>query len=240
VQIILENRTFILAGLLNTLALAGVTLLFSTLIGIVLGVLAVTRVTALRWCVRAYVELFRDIPLIVNIFFIFFGVPLVVTGVEMTPFVAVTLGLSLWGGANGTEIVRGGLTGVPAHQWHSALALGLRTWQVLVFVVAPQAVRSILPSFTGLLTLLVQATALGALVGVGEFLRVGQIIVERTTVMQGQSPAFKVYLAVLVVYFLICSALTWFSRRLERRLGEDGGPRAGAARVALPSAPRYT
>lgn len=238
-QLIFENRTFILAGLLNTLALAGVTLLCSTLIGIALGVLAVTRVTALRWLVRAYVELFRDIPLIVNIFFIFFGVPLVLTGVEMTPFVAVTLGLSLWGGANGTEIVRGGLTGVPVHQWHSAMALGLRTWQVLVFVVAPQAVRSILPSFTGLLTLLVQATALGALVGVGEFLRVGQIIVERTTVMQGQSPAFKVYLAVLVVYFVICSALTWLSRRLERRLAEDRAPRAATARVALPSAPRY-
>lgn len=234
-HIILENKTFILHGLLMTLALAGVTLVFSTLLGVLLGVLAVTRSRLLRWMVRAYVELFRDIPLIVNIFFVFFGLPLVLTGVEMTPFVAVSVGLSLWGGANGAEIVRGGLQAVPRHQWQSAMALGLKTWQILVFIVVPQAVRAILPPFTGLLTLVIQATSLGALVGVGEFLRVGQIIIERTTVMEGQSPAFQVYLAVLVVYFLICSALTWLSRRLETRLRQDRGPRPG---LPTPSASR--
>lgn len=239
-QIILENRTFILAGLAKTLALAGVTLVFSTAIGVLLGVLAVTRFRTLRWIVRAYVELCRDVPLIVTIFFIFFGIPLVLKGIEMTPFVAVTVGLSLWGGANGAEIVRGGFAAVPRHQWESATALGLRTWQVFVFVVGPQAVKAILPPFTGLLTLLVQATSLGALVGVGEFLRVGQIIVERTTVMEGRSPAFKVYLTVLVVYFVICSTLTWLSRRLERRLGDEDRPGARRIGLRLPSVPRYT
>src|SRR5574342_574610 len=238
-QIILLNRTFILNGLVKTLTLAGVTLLFSTLIGGLLGVLAVTRFRLLRWSVRAYVELFRDIPLIVNIFFIFFGLPLVLKGIEMTPFVAVTVGLSLWGGANGAEIVRGGLQSVPRHQWQSAMALGLKTWEILVFIVGPQAVKSILPPFTGLLTLLIQATSLGALVGVGEFLRVGQIIVERTTVMEGRSPAFPVYLAVLVVYFLICSALTWLSRRLERRLRQDRPALRGTSGLPIPPAPRY-
>jgi polar amino acid transport system permease protein len=237
-QILLENRTFILAGLLKTLALAGVTLGFSTLIGVLLGVLAVTRFKSLRWIVRAYVELFRDIPLIVNIFFIFFGLPLVLKGIEMTPFVAVTVGLSLWGGANGAEIVRGGLQSVPRHQWQSAMALGLKTWEILLFIVGPQAVKAILPPFTGLLTLLIQATSLGALVGVGEFLRVGQIIVERTTVMEGRSPAFSVYLAVLVVYFLICSVLTWLSRRLEQRLRQDRPALRGAPGLPIPSAPR--
>jgi polar amino acid transport system permease protein len=237
-QILLENRTFILAGLLKTLALAGVTLGFSTLIGVLLGVLAVTRFKFLRWIVRAYVELFRDIPLIVNIFFIFFGLPLVLKGIEMTPFAAVTVGLSLWGGANGAEIVRGGLQSVPRHQWQSAMALGLKTWEILLFIVGPQAVNAILPPFTGLLTLLIQATSLGALVGVGEFLRVGQIIVERTTVMEGRSPAFAVYLAVLVVYFLTCSVLTWLSRRLEQRLRQDRPAQRGTPGLPIPSAPR--
>jgi polar amino acid transport system permease protein len=79
--------------------------------------------------------------------------------------------------------------------------------------------RAILPAYTGLLTMLVQATSLGALVGVGEFLKVGQIIIERTTVMTGASPAFTVYGVVLLVYFVICSLLSWLSRYLERRLG---------------------
>lgn len=67
--------------------------------------------------------------------------------------------------------------------------------------------------------MLVQATSLGALVGVGEFLKVGQIIVERSTVMTGVSPAFSVYGVVLLIYFCICSLLSWLSRYLERRLG---------------------
>ena len=85
----------------------------------------------------------------------------------------------------------------------------------------PQALRAIVPPFTGLLTLLIQATSLGALVGVSEFLKVSQIIVERSTVMGGESPAFRVYAAVLLVYFVICSLLTWLSRYLERRLNTN-------------------
>lgn len=86
-------------------------------------------------------------------------------------------------------------------------------------MIVPQSMKAILPAYTGLLTILVQATSLGALVGVGEFLKVGQIIIERETVMTGVSPAFSVYAVVLLVYFVICSALTWLSRYLERRLG---------------------
>lgn len=217
--LLINNLPFILQGLGMTLALAAVTLLFSTLIAFILGTLASTRFRWLRWTVRAYVELFRDIPLIVNIFFVFFGAPLF--GLDLSPFAAVTVGLSLWGGANGAEIVRGGFSGVPQHQWLSAAALGLKGWEVFVFVVGPQALKGILPPFVGLLTLLVQATSLGALVGVSEFFKVGQIIVERTTMMEGWNPAFTVYAAVLLVYFVICSALTWFGRWLEQRLKRD-------------------
>jgi len=217
--LLLKNLPFILQGIGMTLALALATLFFSTLIAFFLGTLASLRFRWLRWLVKIYVELFRDIPLVVNIFFVFFVAPLF--GLELSPFAAVTVGLSLWGGANGTEIVRAGLASVPKHQWQSAAALGLKQWEVYLFVTGPQALRSILPPFVGLLTLLVQATSLGALVGVSEFFKVGQIIVERTTVMEGWNPAFTVYCAVLLIYFVICSSLTWFGRWLERRLKSD-------------------
>ncbi len=239
-QIILENRVFIMDGLLRTLGLAVVALIFSTLIGVLMGVLAITRFRSLRWMVRGYVELFRDIPLIVNVFFIFFGLPLLLKGMEMTPFLAVTVGLSLWGGANGAEIVRGGIQSVSRHQWRSAMSLGLKTWEILVFIVGPQAVRVILPPFTGLLTLLVQGTSLGALIGLGEFLGVAQIIVERTTVMEGWSPAFGVYLTVLIVYFIICLPLTWLSRRIETRMRQGRPSKPGRPGIPIPSVPRYT
>lgn len=230
-DLLIRNLPFILQGLQMTLALALATLFFSTVISFALGTLATLRFGWLRLLVRFYVELFRDIPLIVNIFFVFFVAPLL--GLDLAPFAAVTVGLSLWGGANGIEIVRGGFNAVPRHQWQSAAALGLKTWEIYLFVTGPQALKAILPPFVGLLTLLVQATSLGALVGVTEFFKVGQIIVERTTTMEGWNPAFIVYAAVLLTYFVICSGLTWFGRWLERRLKRDQRqPKPGA--VALP------
>lgn len=213
----LENWNFVVKGLLMTLQLALVVLLFTTLVSVVFGVLATLPQRWLGWLIHGYVELFRSIPLIVNVFFIFFGAPLL--GLDLSPFAAVTTGLTLWGSANGIEIVRGGLQAVPRHQWKSAWALGLPRWRIYLHIVGPQSLKAILPAYTGLLTLLVQATSLGALVGVGEFLKTGQTLIERTTMMTGASPAFTVYGTVLLVYFVICSLLSWLSRYLERRLG---------------------
>ncbi|MGP0149167.1 amino acid ABC transporter permease [Pseudomonas oryzihabitans] len=213
----LENWNFVVKGLLMTLQLALVVLLFTTLVSVVFGVLATLPQRWLGWLIHGYVELFRSIPLIVNVFFIFFGAPLL--GLDLSPFAAVTTGLTLWGSANGIEIVRGGLQAVSRHQWKSAWALGLPRWRIYLHIVGPQSLKAILPAYTGLLTLLVQATSLGALVGVGEFLKTGQTLIERTTMMAGASPAFTVYGTVLLVYFIICSLLSWLSRYLERRLG---------------------
>lgn len=91
---IFENWSFVLKGLLMTLQLALVVLLFTTLISAVLGVLATVKNRVLWWTIHAYVELFRSIPLIVNVFFIFFGAPMF--GVDLSPFAAVTVGLTLW------------------------------------------------------------------------------------------------------------------------------------------------
>ena len=218
-NVILENWLVIVHGLRMTLALAGAVLICTTLISLVLGVLATLPNRALRWIIHGYVELFRSIPLIVNVFCVFFVAPMF--GLDPSPFLAATVGLSLWGGANGTVVVSGGILSVASHQWKSAAALGLRRWQIYRYVIGPQSVSAILPAYTGLLTLLVQSTSLGALIGVSEFLKVNQNIIERTTIMQGQNPAFEVYGLVLAVYFVICSALSALSRHLERRLQRE-------------------
>ncbi len=215
-QNLFASWSYVLSGLLTTFQIAGVTLVFATLISAVFGVLATVRNPIVRGVIHVYVELFRAIPLIVNVFFMYFTLP--TFGVDLPPFASVALGLTLWGSANGIEIVRGGIQSVPAHQWSSAWALGMRPWEIYWFIVGPQSLRAIVPSYTGLITLLIQATSLGALVGVTEFLKSTQIVIERSTMMTGQSPAFQVYLVVLLVYFFICSAFTWLSRYLERRL----------------------
>ncbi|MCC6467079.1 MAG: amino acid ABC transporter permease [Alphaproteobacteria bacterium] len=219
-QLLLDNAGFLYRGLVSTFQLAVLTLLLATVISVMIGLMAVARRRAWRIVALCYVEFFRDIPLIVNLLFVYFGAPLL--GVPLSPFTAALVGLTLWGGANGAEIVRGGINAVPRHQTASATALGMKPWEIMWFIVGPQALLPILPSFAGLFTLLVQATSLASLVGVTEFLRVNQIMVERTTMQLGESPAFLVYGFTLIVYFLICSVLTWGTRRLERRLGQLG------------------
>jgi polar amino acid transport system permease protein len=108
--------------------------------------------------------------------------------------------------------------------------------EIFLHILLPQAMRAILPAFAGLLTLLVQSTTLGALVGVPEFLQISRLIVERTTVMEGSDPAFMVYAFVLIVYFVLCSALTALSRRLERGLaGRAARKAAGPAAEMVPA-----
>lgn len=214
-DLLTNNLAFIGKGLLMTLALSLLTLFFSTVVAAVMGLAAMAHSRLLRWSVRSLTELFRGVPLIVNVFFIYFGMP--IFGLELSPFVSIVISLTIWGGANGAEIVRGGLRAVPAHQISSALALGMKSWEVLLLIQVPQAFRSILPAYVGMMTQIVQATSLGTLIGVTEFMRTGQSIVDRVTVMEGWNPAFAIYGGVLLVYFLICSLLSAWGRHLERR-----------------------
>jgi polar amino acid transport system permease protein len=232
-QLILDNLGLFAAGLGWTFRLAVVTLLISTVISAIIGTLSVTRSRTLRAIALVYVELFRDIPLLVNALFVFFGAPLV--GIPLEPFAAATISFSLWGGANGAEIVRGGFNAVPRHQRESAVALGLKPWEIYCFVLAPQALLPMLPPFAGLFTLLVQATSLASLVGVQEFFRVGQIVIERTTMMSGYSPAFLIYGGLLITYYLICSVLTAGTRWLESRIA-NRTQRLSPARAVLTEA----
>jgi polar amino acid transport system permease protein len=229
-----ENLPLLLLGLQSTLLIAVVTLLASTVLGVAVGTLATLRPRSLRMLAGLYVEVFRDIPLIVTVFAIFFGAPFI--GMPLAPVPSVILGLSLWGGANGAEIVRGGIRAVPKGQREAATALGLHLWKIYLLVLWPQALRSVLPAYTGLLALIIQSSSLGALVGVTEFLKAGSLIIERSTVMQGINPAFGIYGTVLLTYFIICSVLTALSRRLERRLNAGRAQRGAALPSALPNA----
>ncbi len=221
-NLLYDNRTLLLAGLGTTLQIAVVTLIASIVIGVTLGVIiGMTEGHWVRRPIRGAVELLRAVPLIVNVYFVFFVAPQL--GIALSPYMAAVVSLSLWGGANATEIVRGGLQAVPRHQRRSARALGLQEWEVFLLILLPQAMRSVLPALAGLMTLLIQSTATASLVGVPEFLQISRLIVERTTVMDGIDPSFGVYGFVLLIYFVLCSPLTALSRALERRLARQAG-----------------
>lgn len=215
-QLILDSLPLLWRGLLVTFQLALLTLALTLVVSLAIGLMSVSRRAVLRGVARAFVELFRDIPLVVNILFVYFGAPLV--GLSLSPFAAALVSLTTYGSANGAEIIRGGLTALPRHQAESAAALGLRPAERMLFILLPQILLPVIPAFTGLFSLMVQATSLATMVGATEFLRTAEIIVERTTMMTGESPAFAVYGVVLCVYFVICFSLNLLTAALERRI----------------------
>ncbi|MCP1201013.1 amino acid ABC transporter permease [Notoacmeibacter sp. MSK16QG-6] len=215
-QLIIDSLPLLWSGLLTTFKLAILTLLLTAIISLFVGIMSVSRYRLLRILALIYVEFFRDIPLVVNLLFVYFGAPLI--GLSLDPFSAALVSFTTWGSANGSEIIRGGFNAIPKHQRESALALGLRPSETLFMVLLPQIVLPILPPFTGLFSLLIQATSLASMVGATEFLRTAKIIVERTTLMTGESPAFMVFGFVLCVYFCICYCLNLFTAWLERKI----------------------
>ncbi len=216
-ELIADNAGFFLwaAGLSLLIFVASTA--FSILISIVFGGLATIRPALPRMAVRGFIELFRDIPQIVSVFFVFFGAP--AFGLQLGPVEATIVSLSLWGGANGAEIVRGGINAVPRHQFESARALGLSSREIFTFIIVPQAIRPIIPAYAGLCTILMQSTSIAALVGATELLRSAQIVVERAAYFQGGAPGITVYAFILVIYFLVGSAMAAGTKRLEKIFG---------------------
>src|SRR5512141_578953 len=141
------NAFLLLSGLGRTLELAVATLLCAIVVSVIVGLMSVARSRAVRIIALCYVEFWRDIPLLVNLLFVYFGAPLI--GIPLSTFVAALASISLWGGANGAEIVRGGINAIPAHQVISATALALKRWEIFRFIILPQALMPILPPMTG-------------------------------------------------------------------------------------------
>ncbi|GII55906.1 ABC transporter permease [Planotetraspora thailandica] len=207
---------YMATGLVTTLALAAVSIAVSVVLGTLLGALLVLPSRAVRLAVRCYVEIWRGLPIIVTLFFIFFVLPVI--GLRFDTFVAAAIGLCLWGSANVAEVVRGAVQSVPHGQADAAAALGFPWGRRMRHVVFPQAVRRALPPLVGLVVNLTQQTSLATVIGVLDLLQASQRSIERLTLSTGATHAIPILGAVLVVYFVICLPLTFLSRRLERSL----------------------
>ena len=203
-------------GLVTTLALAGVSVGASVAIGIVLGVLVTLPFRPLQALIRVYVEVWRGLPLIVTLFFMFFALP--VLGLLFSAFIAASIGLSLWGSAQVTEAVRGAVQSIPRSQSEAAAALGMNWIESRAFIIFPQAFRRLIPPLIGLVTNMIQNSTLGAVIGVAELLEASSRSVERLTFTLAAPNAVPIMGAVLLIFFLICLPLTHLARYLERRL----------------------
>ena len=205
-------------GLPETLRLAAFAVVGSTVIGILLGTLITIRFLPLTALIRAYIEIWRGLPIVVTIFLIYYALPNAPTIPQLGRFTGAAIGLTLWGSAQVAEATRGAVQSIPREQHEASAALGFGWVGRHRSVILPQALRRLLPPLVSVLANVIQNTTIASLIGVTELLATGQQSIERLQFTSPESHAFLIYAAVMAGFFLISFPLTRLAIFLERRL----------------------
>ena len=200
----------LLEGLLLGLRLAFVALLIGTVIGLLCGYARVSRHAWLRAVVWLYVEIIRNTPILLLIFFVFFGLPEL--GIyALDKYQSFTLALAIYAGAYLAEVFRAGLSSIPTPYVEAAKAIGLKPWQRQRYVVMPVMFRICLPALSNNFISLFKDTSLAAAIAVPELtFYARQINVNTFRVIE-------TWLVASVLYLTVCYAIAFLLRRVERR-----------------------
>lgn len=214
----------LLQGALVTLEVTAGAAVIGLVMALASGLMARSPTRAVRWIARVYVEFFRGTSALVQLFWLFFALPLV--GWELNPMFAGMLALGLNIGAYGSEVVRGAVAAVPPGQYEAAIALSLSPAQRMRRVILPQAFVGMIPPFGNLLIELLKGSALVSLITINDLTFNAQAL----RLLTGNT--LLVFTMVLVLYFLMSYLITLGMRFLERRAKAS----IGQAPVATTSA----
>jgi polar amino acid transport system permease protein len=204
-------RELILFGLGVTIAYTIGTILIGLAIGLLTGLLRLSRNRLLTAPLVAYVEIFRCTPLLVQIIWFYYALPVII-GINIPATVAATLVLSLYTGAFYAEIVRGGVNSIERGQWDAARAIGMRRAQVMRYVILPQAVKRMIPPFMNQSIIQLKNTSLVSTIAVADLLYEGQMITGETY------RPLEVYTMIAALYFIVLFPLTLMAQGVESRL----------------------
>ncbi|MGE0502096.1 MAG: ectoine/hydroxyectoine ABC transporter permease subunit EhuC [Rhizobiaceae bacterium] len=206
----------ILSGTLVTLVLTVLSALLAVAIALAAGLMRMAPNALVRGAATVYIEIFRGTSLLVQLYWIFFVLPLF--GITLEKFTAgfVAVGMNL--GAYGAELVRGAILAVPKGQWEASLALNMSPAKRMRRVILPQALIIMLPSWGNLMIELLKGTALVALIAVADLMfQVKQI--NGTTFLSAESFGTALIIYYVIARFMVTPFMRWLERIMQRRLG---------------------
>ena len=201
-------------GLVLTLELSVISLIIAMVLGLLACLMGLSKIKILNIINSVYIAIIRGTPLLVQAFFIYFGV----TGalhMSMTAFTAGVIALSLNAGGYLSEIFRGGIQAVDRGQMEAARSLGLSYGQAMRKIIIPQAVRIVIPSVVNQCCITIKDTSIICVIGLAELTMVGKQIIARTYM------PFEVWIMVGILYFVVIYALTIAARKLEKKVSLD-------------------
>ncbi len=220
-DIVIENLDYLLwgaypngplGGLAASIAMAALGIFGAFWLGLGAGLMRLSKRPLLKWPAIVYVEVVRGTPLLMLIFWFYFLGP-VLFGYTLPEFESALMAFIVFTGAYIAEIVRAGVLALPRGQMEAARGTGLTQLQAMRYVILPQALRNMIPSFVNQFVSLTKDTSLAYIIGVNELTKAATQINNREVV----APA-EIFLAIAVLYFLVCWVLTSASRRMEKHL----------------------
>ncbi|HFI0409913.1 TPA: amino acid ABC transporter permease [Streptococcus suis] len=200
----------ILEGLPYTLSLSLIGFALGTFCGFFVALLRMSKITPLRWLAMLHISLMRGIPLMVLLFFIYFGLPFM--GIQLDAISASIIAFTSMSSAYISEIIRASLSAIDKGQWEAAKSLGLRTNVIYLKIIIPQAFRIALPPLSNVLLDMVKSTSLTAMITVPEIFNKAKIV------GGAKSDYMTVYICVALIYWFICTLYAVGQVHLEKRL----------------------
>ncbi|GIP29361.1 putative glutamine ABC transporter permease protein GlnM [Paenibacillus sp. J23TS9] len=209
-SILIEHKKEFLAGFLTTLEVSLLALVLSLILGTVLAVMKISPLKPLKGLATVYIEFIQNTPLLIQIFFFYFGLPAV--GIQLNPFISGTLGLAVYSSAYIAEAIRAGIQAVSHGQVEAGRASGLTYIQTMLHIILPQAIKVVIPPLGNQFLNLVMGSAILGSISGKDLMYYGDIISSDTFVV------FDVYIFVALFYLILTVPLSLFINYLERKL----------------------
>ena len=203
-------------GLLLTLILSVVGIVVSFPLGVFLALCRQSNLPAIRWVSTTYIETVRGVPLITILFMGNILIPIFMPGLDINQVLRMALAITLFSAAYMAENVRGGLQGIPRGQHEAAQAVGLNYVQTMLFIVLPQALRSVIPAIVGQFIALFKDTSLVAIIGLIDLLGVAKSVIANPDWLGLHA---EVYLFAAIIYFVFSYSMSYVSQEIETALG---------------------
>ena len=213
-ELIVRSFPLLLTGAVVTIKITVLSVGLGLLIGMVAGIGRLARFWPARILAKVYVEFFRGTPLLVQIFLIYFALPLIV-GQRIDPFVAAITACSINSGAYIAEIFRAGIQSIDKGQMEAGRSLGMSWWQTMYHVILPQAFKRIIPPLGNEFIAMLKDSSLVSVIGFEELTRRGQLIIARTY------GSFEIWMSVAVIYLAMTLTISRLVDYLERRYKID-------------------
>ena len=211
IEILTNSFPVLMQGLRMTLIISISSILFAMVIGLVVSLMRLSGVKVLDLISKTYVDIIRGTPLIIQAFFLYFGVPDLLN-LRIDNLTAGIIIMSLNAGAYMSEVFRGGILSVPYGQTEAARSLGLSNAKTMRKVIIPQAVKNMVPAFVNQMIISLKDTSLLSVIGLGELTQRGQIVVAATY------NSFEIYFIIGVMYFVLIKLISLFGDFVERKL----------------------